>query len=240
MLSERIAAVDWAAIPTPVLRAPAWATERYPLGWQLPDPVAPLQALAAARTQVQVADAVSRLENTRVLHGHMAAVFPAAVAAAPFLLEIAEQPDAFPMARHSALGLLGEFLALAPFRGFNRIEGTPLCCAVADLIRTRQTFLRSLGQPGRELLQEAGEHWRFEVAETLVDGDQVLAFGGLTGALPRDTARAEDQRSRTVCAVTVEYPPVEDSGDACLRLESPTEVTVGTVLRPAECGEREH
>jgi hypothetical protein len=96
VLTERIAAVDWAAIPTPALRVPSWASEQFPYGWQLPDPVAPLQALATARNQVQVADAVSRLESTSILHGHMAAVFPAAVAAAPFLLEIAEQPDVFP------------------------------------------------------------------------------------------------------------------------------------------------
>ncbi|WP_405015717.1 hypothetical protein OHV05_00400 [Kitasatospora sp. NBC_00070] len=102
MLTERIAAVDWAAIPTPALRVPSWATVHVPHDGQLPDPVAPLQALATARSQVLVANAVSRLENTSVLHGHMAAVFPAAVASTPFLLEIAEQPDAFPLARNSA------------------------------------------------------------------------------------------------------------------------------------------
>lgn len=240
MLTERIAAVDWAAIPTPVLRVPPWAAEQFPQGWQLPDPVAPLQALATARNQVQVANAVSRLENTSILHGHMAAIFPAAVAAAPFLLEIAEQPDAFPLARRSALGLLSEFLTLAPFAGFNRVDGTPLCCAVAELVRTRRAFLHSLGKPGKELLKETDEHWRFEVSEALAEGDQLLAFGGLAGVLPTDAARGEDQRSGTVCAISVEYPPVGESGDACLRLEGLAEVTAGTVLRPAECGEREH
>lgn len=136
--------------------------------------------------------------------------------------------------------MLSEFLALAPFAGFNRVDGTPLCCAVADLVRARRAALHSLGKPGRALLKETDEHWRFEVSETLAEGERLLAFGALAGHLHPDTARGEDQRSGAVGSVSVEYPPVDESGDACLRLEGLTEVAVGTVLRPADCGEREH
>ncbi|MEU6234442.1 hypothetical protein [Kitasatospora sp. NPDC047058] len=169
----------------------------------------------------------------------MAAVFPAAVTAAPFLLEIAEQPDAFPLARYSALGLLDEFLTSDPFAGFNRVDGTPLCCAVADLIRTRRPFLESLGKPGRRLLQEADEHWRFEVTEALRDADQLLVFGTLAGRFPGTVVRGEVQQSGVLCTATVEYQPTGVHGDACVRVDH-LPLSAGSVLRSAECGEREH
>ncbi|WP_103780678.1 hypothetical protein [Streptomyces sp. Ru71] len=240
MLTERIAAVDWAAIPTPVLRVPPCAAERFPHGWRLPSPVAPLQALATARNQVQVAEAMTRLQNTSILHGHMAAVFPAAVAAAPLLLDIAEEPDAHPLARDSALGLLSDFLALNPFAEFNRVDGTPLCCAVAELIRARRPFLRSLGKRGRTLLRETDDHWRFEVGEVLPDAGRPFVFGMLDGRLPGPAVRVEIQHNGAQCLASVEYQPESESGDACVRLDDSAEVAVGAVLRPAECGEREH
>ncbi|MBX9388255.1 hypothetical protein ACFPZ0_22515 [Streptomonospora nanhaiensis] len=240
MLTERIAAVDWAAIPTPVLALPAWAPEST---WRPPDPAAPLRALATARTRFEAAEAVTRLENSSVLHGHMGAVFPAAVAAAPFLLEIAERPDAPRWTREAALDLLGEFLVRYPVAGYNRVGGTPLCCAVADLVRARADRLRALGAPGRELLKEAAAHWRFAVAESYAERDRLIAFGRLAGAPPAAGTRAEAGPEGPVCEVWVEYPPQDASGgpaDACLRLAGTAEAPEGTVLRPAECGERLH
>ncbi|MER5888742.1 hypothetical protein ABT160_33360 [Streptomyces sp. NPDC001941] len=228
MLSDRIAAVDWDALPAPALRFPTR------------DPVAPLRALAAARNQVEVADAMSGLDSTSIMHGHMAAVFPVAVAAAPFLLEMAEQPDVFPLARRSALALLSDFMTLYPFAGFNRVGDTPLCCAVADLVRARRTFLASLGKHRRALIEETDGHWRFDVSETLAEGERLLAFGTLAGRLPAGPARGEEQRSRRIGTVSLEYPPVDESGEACLRLSGLAGVAHGAVLRPAECGEREH
>ncbi|MFI9809019.1 hypothetical protein ACIHEJ_32480 [Streptomyces sp. NPDC052301] len=128
-----------------------------------------------------------------------------------------------------------------PFAGFNRVHGTPLCCAVADLVRTRRTFVRSLGKPGRRLLQETEAHWRFDVTEALADGDRLLAFGRPAGSFPAPGVRAEVQQDGSVCAASVEYQPVGGApGDACLSVDGPAEVTTSSVPRPAECGEREH
>ncbi|WP_270073170.1 hypothetical protein [Streptomonospora mangrovi] len=237
---DPIAAVDWAAIPAPEVPTTSWAAAGPPRGRRLPDPVAPLRALAAARTRTQAADALTRLENTCVLHGHMRAVFPPAVAAAPFLLETAQAPDTLPAARDAALEVLGAFLTWDPVAGFTRVGGTPLCCAVADLVRARGDHLRALGAGGRELLEEAAAHWRFEVAESFAEPDRLIAFGPLAGAPPAAGTRAEVGSEGPVCAVTVEYPPTEESADACLRLVGVAEAPPGTVLRPAECAERVH
>ncbi|MFI5647640.1 hypothetical protein [Kitasatospora sp. NPDC051705] len=240
MLIERIATVDWDAIPTPGLHLTPRADDTGPPERWLSDPVEPLRLLATARSRVQVATAVSGLEYSSVMHGHMSAVFPAAVTAARFLLEIAEQPDAFPPARASAIALLGEFLTMAPFHGFHRVEGTALCCAVADLLRTRRAFLRGLDKSGRLLLQEADTHWRLEVTETLADGDGVLVFGALAGRFPAARVRAELQPGGAQHAASVEYQADGPAGEACLLLAGPAALPVGGVLRPAECGEREH
>ncbi|MFF3460205.1 hypothetical protein ACFYXH_39175 [Streptomyces sp. NPDC002730] len=74
-----------------------------------------LLALASAANMVQAAEAGSLLGGGGIVHGHSAAVFPAAVVAAPLLLDIAQQ--CHPAARDTALGLVDEALSSFPTPG---------------------------------------------------------------------------------------------------------------------------
>ncbi|MFE2867121.1 hypothetical protein [Embleya sp. NPDC059259] len=235
MLDE-IDAVDWASIPGP-------------LNWYDPDrAVRGLHDLAEATNLVQAAGAGSCLANGGIVHGHSAAVFPAAVVAAPLLLDIAQQGH--PRARDTALGLLDEALSCYPHAGYTRVvaaDGTavPICCAIAHHLRARTDFLVGLGKRGRSLPADAGTHWRFEIRECVADGGDTAAFGILAGCLPGGVHAAEMHLAGAITVLselTLEYPPEEGSHEACLRViaRDPGELPPGALLFPAECGDRVH
>lgn len=232
MLSE-IESVDWDALPG----HPDWyEPDRVPAG---------LRALDGARNLVQAADAGSLLGCGGIVHDHSGAVFPAAAVAAPFLLDIAQQGH--PTARGAALGLLDEALSFVPQAGYTRVAGPagqahPICCAVAHHLRSRTDFLVGQGAMGRSLLADAAEHWRFEVRESVVDGDDTAAFGILAGRIAGGVARGAELHVAdavvTVDEVVLEYPPVEGSPEACLRLvgRRPYRLPQGATLLPGACG----
>lgn len=235
MLDE-VDAVDWGSVPG----HPAWYE---------PDRVARgLRALADAANLVQAAEAGSLLSGGGIVHGHSAAVFPAAVVAAPLLLDIAQQGH--PAARDTALGLLDEALSCYPHAGYTRVvtpDGTaaPLCCAIAHHLRVRADFLVGLGKRGKSLLADAAAHWRFEIRECVVDGGDTAAFGILAGRLPDGVHAAEMHLTGAITVLnelTLEYPPTAGSSEARLRViaRHPCELPPGAVLFPAECGDRVH
>ncbi|MFI8193253.1 hypothetical protein ACIF8T_31510 [Streptomyces sp. NPDC085946] len=235
MLHE-IDAVDWHSLPG------------HP-DWYDPDRAARgLRALSEAANPVQAAEAGSRLGGGGIVHGHSAAVFPAAVAATPLLLDIARRGH--PAARDTALGLIDEALSCYPHDGYTRVaapDGTavPLCCAIAHHLRDRTDFLAGLGKRGRSLLAEAAAHWRFEIRECVADGGDTAAFGLLAGCLPEGVHAAEMHLAgdlTVLSALSLEYPPAEGSPEACLRVfaRRPGELPPGAVLFPAECGDRVH
>ncbi|WP_129838702.1 hypothetical protein [Streptomyces sp. RFCAC02] len=229
---DAIDAVDWAAIPG--------HPDRY-----LPERAAGgLRALATATNLLQAADAGSRLGGGGIVHGHSAAVFPAAVAATPLLLDIARLGH--PAARDTALLLLDDALSFHPHAGYTRDgAGVPVCCAIAHHLRARAGFLAGLGGRGRSLLAEAAAHWRFEVVECVAEGGDTAAFGTLAGRLPEGVQAAEMLFAGTATplgGVFLDYPPVQGSPDACLRVTGrhPGELPRGALLLPTECGERVH
>ncbi|MFD7438191.1 hypothetical protein [Streptomyces sp. NPDC059861] len=235
MLQE-IEAVDWGAIPG------------HP-DWYEPDRVARgLRALSDAANLVQAAEAGSQLAGGGIVHGHSAAVFPAAVLATPLLLDIARQGH--PAARDTALGLIDEALSCYPHAGYTRLkaaDGTeiPLCCAIALHLRARTEFLAGWGKRGRSLLADAAAHWRFEIRECVPEGDDTAAFGILSGHFPDDVHAAEMHHGGVITSlseVTHEYRPAKGSLEACLRViaRHPRELPPGAVLFPAECGDRVH
>ncbi|MEU6666038.1 hypothetical protein [Streptomyces sp. NPDC046727] len=235
MLDE-IDAVDWGSIPG------------HP-DWYEPGRAAcGLSTLAEATNLVQAAESGSRLAGGGIVHGHSAAVFPAAVVATPLLLDIAQQGH--PAARDTALGLLAEALSCYPHAGYTRVmapDGTavPICCAIAHHLRARTDFLVGLGKRAKSLLAVAAEHWRFEIRECIADSGGTAAFGILAGCLPDGVHAAEMHLAGAITVLselTLEYPPVEDSLEACLRVfaRHPGELPPGAMLLPAECGERVH
>ncbi|MGI5401353.1 hypothetical protein ACQEVG_18280 [Streptomyces sp. CA-135486] len=136
---------------------------------------------------VQAAEAGSQLGGGGIVHGHSAAVFPAAVVATPLLLDIAQRGH--PAAQDTALGLLDEALSCYPHTGYTRVaapDGTaiPICCAIAHHLRDRTDFLVGLGKRGKSLLADAAAHWRFEIRECVADSGDTAAFGILAGCLP--------------------------------------------------------
>ncbi|MCL7379774.1 hypothetical protein [Streptomyces sp. 35G-GA-8] len=235
MLDE-IDAVDWGSIPG------------HP-DWYEPDRVARgLRALFEAANLVQAAEAGSLLGGGGVVHGHSAAVFPAAVVAAPLLLDIARQRH--PAARETALGLLDEALSFYPHAGYTRAEapdGTavPICCAIAHHLRAHTDVLAAMGKRGKLLLAEAAAHWRFEIRECVADSSGTAAFGLLAGAIPDGVHAAEMHLAGAITMVSelaLEYPPTEGSREACLQViaRHPGELPTGAMLLPAECGDRVH
>ncbi|MET8170397.1 hypothetical protein ABZT34_40260 [Streptomyces sp. NPDC005329] len=235
MLDE-IDAVDWESMPG------------HP-DWYEPDRAADgLRALAEAANLVQAAEAGSRLGVGGIVHGHSATVFPAAVVAAPLLLDIAQQGH--PAARATALGLLEETLSCYPHAGYTRVaapDGTavPICCAIAHHLRDRADFLVGLGKRGKSLLAAAAVHWRFEIRDRVADGGDTAAFGILAGCLPDGVHAAEMHLADAITElsdITLECPPAEGSLEACLRVSArhPGELPPGTMLFPAVCGDRLH
>ncbi|MFF6803827.1 hypothetical protein [Streptomyces sp. NPDC012616] len=235
MLDE-INAVDWGSIPG----HPNWyEPERAAHG---------LRALAEAANLVQAAEAGSRLGGGGIVHGHSAAVFPAAVVAAPLLLDIAQQGH--PAAKDTALALLDEALSCCPHAGYTRVvapDGTavPVCCAIAHHLRDRTDFLVGLGKRGKSLLADAAAHWRFDIRECVADSGDTAAFGLLADCLPDGMHAAEMHLAGVITVLselTLEYPPAKGSLEACLRVSArhPGELPPGAVLFPAECGDRVH
>lgn len=239
MVLDEIDAVAWDAIPG------------HPR-WYEPDRVARgLRGLAEAANLVQAAEAGSQLGGGGIVHGHSAAVFPAAVVATPLLLDIAQQGH--PVARDIALGLIDEALSSWPHDGYTRVaapcgSAVALCCAIAQHLRDRTDFLVSLGKRGKSLLADAAEHWHFEVRECVADSGDTVAFGILAGCLPDGVQAAETHLAGAVTALSelsLEYPAhpsAEGSFEACLRVfgRHPGELPPGAVLFPAECGDRVH
>ncbi|MGW0548112.1 hypothetical protein [Streptomyces altiplanensis] len=230
---DAIDAVDWGAIPG------------HP-DWYEPDRVASgLRALADAANLIQVAEAGSLLDGGGIIHGHSGAVFPAAAVAAPLLLDIAQQGH--PAARDAVLSLLDEALSFIPHAGYTRLatpygKAVPLCCAIADHLRSRADFLAGLGRMGKLLLADAAEHWRFTIRECVTDGDDTAAFGILGGHFPGGVHAAELHVAGSITAldeVALEYSPAKGSLEACLRVigRHPHELPPGATLLPAECGE---
>lgn len=235
MLDE-IDAVDWGSVPG------------HPDRYEPDRAVQGLRALAEAANLPQAAQAGSWLGGGGIVHGHSGAVFPAAVVAVPLLLDIAELGH--PAAGATALGLIDEALSCHPHAGYTRVVGpdgsaVPLCCAIAHRLRARTDFLAGLGRRGRSLLADAAVHWRFEVRECVADGSDTAAFGILAGRLPDGVHLAETHRADAgtpLSELTLLYPPVDGSPEACLRViaRQPGEVPPGSVLFPAECGDRAH
>ncbi|MET8772197.1 hypothetical protein [Streptomyces sp. NPDC004658] len=233
---DAIDVVDWGALPGhPDWYEPARAARG-------------LRALAEAGNLVEAAEAGSLLGGGGIVHGHSAAVFPAAVVATPLLLDIAQHGH--PAARATALGLVDEALSSYPHAGYTRVTtsygaAVPICCAIAGHLRARTAFLAELGKRGRALLAEAAEHWRFEIRECVADGGDTAAFGALAGRFPTGAHAGElhvDGEIAALDAVALEYPPVPGSFEACLRVRGrrPVELPPGAVLFPAACGERVH
>ncbi|MFJ9821925.1 hypothetical protein ACIRU3_43175 [Streptomyces sp. NPDC101151] len=233
---DAIHAVNWDAVPG------------HP-DWYEPARVARgLRALADAANLVQAGRAGSLLGGGGIVHGHSAAVFPAAAVAAPLLLDIAEQGH--PAARDTALGLIDEALSSCPHAEYTRVtapDGTavPICCAIAHHVRGRTALLAGLGKRDRSLLADAGEHWRFEIHERVADGNGTAAFGTLAGSFPDGLHAAELHLPGEITVldeVALEYPPAQGSFEACLRVigRHPRELPPGAVLFPAACGEHVH
>ncbi|WP_246204110.1 hypothetical protein [Streptomyces tailanensis] len=235
-MSDAIDAVNWGAVPG------------HP-GWYEPARVARgLRALADAANLVQAAEAGSLLGGGGIVHGHSAAVFPAAAFAAPLLLDIAKQGH--PAARDTALGLLDEALSSYPHAGYTRVTtpygaAVPICCAIAHHLRARAVLLAGLGKRGKALLADAAEHWRFEIRECVADGNDTAVFGALAGCFPDGVHAAELNLAgefTVLDEVALEYPLTEGSHEACLRVmgRHPGELPPGATLFPAECGELVH
>ncbi|WP_418960505.1 hypothetical protein [Streptomyces tritici] len=217
--------------------------------WYEPDRAARgLRALSEASNLVQAAEAGSQLRGGGIVHGHSAAVFPAAVVAAPLLLDIAQRGH--PAAQDTALGLLDEALSCYPHAGYTRVaapDGTavPVCCAIAHHLRDHTDFLVGLGKRGKSLPADSAAHGRFEVRECVADGGDMAAFGILAGCLPDGVHAAEMHLAGAITVLSelaLEYPPAEGSLEACLRVfaRHPGELPPDAVLFPAECGDRVH
>ncbi|MGW2556316.1 hypothetical protein [Streptomyces sp. NPDC001635] len=233
---DAINAVDWGAIAGP----PDW--------YEPARAARGLRALTDAANLVEAAEASSLLGGGGIVHGHSAAVFPAAAVATPLLLDIAQQGH--PAARDAALGLVDEALSSYPHGEYTRVTtsyGTavPICCAIAHQLRARSALLAGLGKRGRALLADAAEHWRFEIRECVADINDTAAFGDLVGCFPSGLHAAELHVGGEIAVldeVALEYPPVDGSFEACLRVTGwrPAELPPCAVLFPAECGERVH
>ncbi|GAB2504685.1 hypothetical protein [Nocardiopsis aegyptia] len=168
---DAIEAIDWCSVPGP--------TDYY-------RPEAALEGLhdlARARGRTEAASAASHLAAGGIMHDHSGTVVPAAVPAAPLLLQIAQKRTS--AAQAAALELVEDALNLHSWPGFARTRGqVRLCCAIADHVHARAPFLAGLGGPSRSLLATAREHWRADIEETCVEGSDTLVFGFLTGSLP--------------------------------------------------------
>ncbi|WP_097866939.1 hypothetical protein, partial [Streptomyces sp. rh34] len=199
---------------------------------------------ATAAGLVRAADAGSLLAGGGLVHDHSGAVLPAAVAAAPLLLAIARHGH--PAAGATALGLLDDALAFATRDQYTRVatpyaEAAPICCALADHLRSGSGLLAARGREGKRLLADAAGHWRFDAQEVIAEGDGIAVLGTLAGRFPDGPQAAELHRAGHVTAlerVVLLHPPEAGGGpDACLRVDGvrPDEIAPPAVLFPARC-----
>jgi hypothetical protein len=211
----------------------------------MPEVIAPaLRALVSASSEAEAVTAASPLAGGGLYHDHSGYLHPAALAAAPILLDIAEFcPDAvFPVIEALFVGFLHNSCPwdLAPYAPGSAGEARLLCCAIADVVRARSAMLARRGRPGVDLVRSANTHWSFtvaEVAEAERPGN-LLGFGHLIGAPRRSYARCELRRPQLPVTplsarVNVLYPPADgDDGEALLRFHfiEPAQLRVGDVL----------
>jgi hypothetical protein len=207
--------VDWHAIPGRP-------------GWYDPDKVAPsLRDLATTKSEKEAARLFSCLANWGILHNHSGTVYPAAVAAAPILLDILERGHRVARERAGELLSLSMFLSSCP--GYDRVDtdyaqAVPICCAVAHHVRSRRGVYPEFAW----LASEAREHWRLDVESVTADGVDTIAFGTLVGTVPEGVQSVE---SHTGSDLSVATARLEEGG---LRLSGLATVQVGTVVFQAE------
>lgn len=207
--------VDWHAIPGPP-------------GWYDPDVVAAsLRDLAAATNANSAAKPFAALTNHGLVHNHSSTVYPAAVAAAPALLDILEHGHR--VARDLAGQLLSLAMFLPPRTGYARVDtdyarAVPICCAVAHHVRSRRGIFPRFAW----LASETREHWRFDVDEVMADGADTVAFGRLVGTVPEGVRSVELHSGSDLNVATARL----EDGD--LRLFGVATVPVGTIVFEAE------
>jgi hypothetical protein len=228
---EAVRRTDWCAIPgSDVLF--------------VPEVIAPaLRALASASSEDEGFAAVRPLANGGLRHDHSGILHPAAVVAAPMLLDIAElSSDAVLPAIEALLqALLRDSCPWsdAPYTVGSAGEERLLCCAIADTVRAHSRMLMSRGQRGLRLVHAANAHWSFTVVEVseAERAGNVLALGDLIGAPEGRYARCELRRphSRALqlsARVNVLHPPDGHGGEALLHFHGvePDQLRVGDVL----------
>ncbi|WP_329528553.1 hypothetical protein [Streptomyces sp. NBC_01462] len=216
MSLDAINAVNWSAIPNPTRDQ-----------WDDPEGVAhALRLLTVSTTANETGDAAASLAGRGFVCGHAAMVFPAAYAATPILLDLVEHGQR-PRIRDAALGLLSDALGYFPATGHNRVgtpygADVPLCCAIAQHIRSRREVLLAHGRSGKRLLAEAELHWRLTIEETELQPDgSLIAIVFLEGTPFHTPAEAEVHASsymRPAPTVCVDALTADASGIACIQL----------------------
>lgn len=162
-----------------------------------PDVVtASLIELARAATEQQAAAAAGPLFSAGLVHNHSGAVHPAAVTAAPMLLDIVQL--AHPEAVQAALLLLHYAMDFEPIPGFDKVAtedgpDIPLCCAIARCIQARRALLLEHDLIGQRLLEKADQHWRFVVSEASggYEEESLMVTGKLDGIIPSGVQSAD-------------------------------------------------
>ncbi|WP_304454795.1 hypothetical protein [Nocardiopsis sp. YSL2] len=225
---DAIEAIDWRSVPGP---ADYYRPEAAREG---------LHDLARARGHTEAASAASRLAGGGVIHDHSGTVFPAAVPAAPLLLQIAQERTG--ATQVAALELVENALNFRPWPGFVRTRrGVRLCCAIAHHLHARAPALDQLRAGGRSLLTTARNHWRMDIEETCAEGTDTLVFGTVTGSLAEFPQAAElhTDRGTTHVSTMLEYPVTDEHGQICVRLVGSelARLHTGATVYSASCGE---
>ena len=201
---------------------------------------ATVSEVSHARGRMDAASAASLLAGGGIIHDHSGTVLPAAVPAAPILLQIAEKGCSG--VQEAALELIVNALDFRPWPGFVRTrDQVRLCCAIADHVHARAPALARFGDRSRRLLRAAREHWRVNVEEIYTEGTDTLVFGTMAGSLPVVPQAAELHVGGSVAGVStlaMEYPAVEDHAQVCVRLTSTklSKTHSGARLYNASCG----
>lgn len=242
---DAIETTDWAAIP-------GFAKFYEPAN------VAPaLRRVVDAVSAAQAANAAAGLFGGGLVHDHSAGVHPAAVIAAPILLDIAENAARPEVVRPIALALLDNAMRSHPYAGYTNLAtpdgpdgpDIPLCCAVARIVRARAALLRSFGRSGTELLREADRHWHLTIAEVSagVEPDSALVIGRLEGIpepspTPCDLRHPGNSALRLTATAELAWPVDEaTTSEACIILRgiSPDRLLPGSALC-SPCSDRVH
>jgi hypothetical protein len=233
---DAIEATDWFAIPGYSFYAPELVTPG-------------LRALSDARSSVQAVTALSALDGGALVHGHSGMTHPAAVTAAPILLDIAEH--AHPTAGLAAVTLLEEAMRAAPMAGFHTVitdhgpAAVPLCCAIARQVRARRELIASFGRPAKSALATADAHWRLEITGSVaVDEGSTLLAGRLDGALPNTPEPADLYLRGQVVRLASARPEYTDGPDGeaavtAVGWSAPEHPPTGSALTSA-CSDRLH